>query len=81
MEVRESVWQWHANRCGSRIEVRRVVCELWWTKLTTYGVSASLEVVICQMHEKEMICPPGDGLENHVRCGGWIRQLYAEMIK
>ena len=55
------------------------MCELWWTELTIYSVSASLEAVICKLHATEMIRPLGDGLETHVRCGGWIRQLYVEI--
>ena len=51
-EVSESVRQWHANRCGSQTEVKRVVCELWWTDWTTCGVSASPETIICQMYVK-----------------------------
>ena len=43
--------------------------------LTTCDVSESPEVVICQMHAKEMIRPPDDGLTIHIRCGGWSRQL------
>ena len=54
------------------------MCESWWTDLTTCGVSASPEAIICQMHAKEMIRPPDDGPEIRIRCGGWIRQLYAK---
>ena len=73
------VRQRHANQGGFQTEVKRVMCELWWMELTTYDVSASLEAVICQMHAKEMIRPLGDGPDIHVRCGGWIRQLYVEI--
>ena len=69
------VWQRHTNRGGSRTEVKRVVCELWWMDLTTCGVSASLEAFICQMHAKEIICLPDDGLKIRIRCGGWSREL------
>ena len=48
------------------------MCELWWMDLTTCGVSAILEVVICQMHAKEMIRPPGGGPEARIRYSGWI---------
>ena len=72
-EARESVWQRHPNRGGSRTEVRRVMCELWWMDLTTCDVSASMEAVICLIHAKEMICPSGDGPDTHIRCSGWIR--------
>ena len=74
-EARESVRQRYANRGGSRTEVRRVVCELWWMDLTTCDVSASPETVICQMHAKEIIRLSDDGLKIHIRCGGWSRQL------
>ena len=46
--------------------------KLWWTKLTTYGVSASLEAVICQMYAKEMIGPSGGVLGTRIKFGGWI---------
>ena len=72
-KAHELVWQRHANRGGSQIEVRRVVCELRWTDLTTCDVSASTERVICQMHAKEMIRPSDDGPGIRIRCGGWIR--------
>ena len=49
--------------------------------MTTCDVSASLEAVICQIHEKEMICFPDDGPEIHIRCGGWSRRLYVTKIK
>ena len=55
------------------------MCELWWTDLTTCDVSASLEAFISRMHAKKMIRPSDDGRKTHVRCGGWIRQLYVEM--
>ena len=71
--------QRHANRGGSQTEVRRVVCELWWMGLTICDVSASLVVVICQMHAKEMIRPLDDGSGTCIRCGGRIRHLYAEV--
>ena len=51
------------------------MCDLRWTDLTTCDVSASSEVVICQMHAKEMIRLPDDGLEIRIRCGGQSRQL------
>ena len=50
----------------------RVVCELWWMDLTTCDVSASPEAVICQMHTKEMIRPPG---------GGAVDRLDSYMLK
>ena len=50
-EARDSMRQRHANRGGSWTEVRRAVCELWWMDLTTCGVSAIPEAVICQIHE------------------------------
>ena len=71
--------QRHASRGGSRTEVRRVVCELWWIELTICDVSASLVVVICQMHAKEMIPPLDDGPRTRIRCGGQIRQLDAKI--
>ena len=74
-EAHKSVRQRHANQGGSWIEVRRVVCELWWMDLTTCDVSASPKAVICQMHAKEMIYIPNDGMNIHIRCGGWSRQL------
>ena len=43
--------------------------------LTTCDVSASLEVVICQIHAREMIHISDDGLNTCIRCGGWSRQL------
>ena len=46
--------------------------------LTTCDMSASMDAVICQIHAKEMICSPSNGLEIRIRCGGWIRQLYAK---
>ena len=76
-EASELVRQRHANRCGSRTEVKRALCELWWMELTTCGVSASPEAVILKMHAKEMIRLPDDGPEIRIRCGGQIRQLYA----
>ena len=54
------------------------MCELWWIELTTCDVNASPEAFICQMHAKEMIFPPDNGLEICIRCNGWIRQLYAK---
>ena len=57
------------------------MCELWWMDLTTCDVSASLEAVICQIHAKEMICFMDDGLEVHIRCGGWSGQLYVTKNK
>ena len=51
------------------------MCELWWEDLTTCDVSASTEEVICEMHAKEMTRPPENGLEIHIRCGGWSRKL------
>ena len=41
----------------------------------TCDVSVSPEVVICQMHAKEMIRPLDDGPDIHIRCGGRRRQL------
>ena len=72
-EVCDSVQQRHANQSGSQIEVRTVVCELWWTDLITCDVSASPEAVICQMHAKEMIHPPDNDPGIRIRCGGRIR--------
>ena len=66
------------NRGGSRTEVKRVMCELWWMELNICDVSASLETIICQMHAKEMIRSLDDAPEICIRCGGWIRQLYAK---
>ena len=77
-EVRELVWQRHANRGGSQTKVRRVMCELWWMDLITCDVSASMEVVICQIHAKEMIRLLDDGLEIRIRCGGRSRRLYVK---
>ena len=57
------------------------MCELWWKDLTTCDVSASLEVVICQIHAKEMIHLPDDGLDICIRCGGRSRQLHVTKIK
>ena len=53
------------------------MCELWWMDLTTCDVSASLEVVICQIHAKEMIRLSDDGPEICIRCSGRSRWLYA----
>ena len=47
--------QRHANRGGSQIEVKRTMCELRWMELNTCDVSASLEVVICQIHVREIM--------------------------
>ena len=74
-EARKLVRQRHANRSGSQTEDKRVVCELWWMDLTTCDESTSLEVVICQIHAKEMICLPDDGLDICIRYGGRSRQL------
>ena len=62
-----------------QVQVRRAMSKLWWMDLTTCDVSASPVVVICQMHAKEMIRPLDDGPGTHIRCGGWIRQLYAKI--
>ena len=53
--------------------------ELWWMELTACDVSASLEVVICKIHAKEMIRPLDDGRGTRIRYGGQIRQLYAKI--
>ena len=71
--------QRHANQGGSQTKVRRAMCELWWTELTTCDVSVSLEAFICQIHAKEMIGPLDDGSKTSVRCDGKIRQLNVEM--
>ena len=55
------------------------MCELWWTELTTGDVSASPEVVICQIHAKEMICISDGGPDIYIRCGGQSRQLCVEI--
>ena len=81
VEARESVQQRHANRGGSRTEVRRAVCEFWWMNFTTCDVSAIPEEVICQIHAKEMIHLSEDSLEIHIRCGGQSRQLYVTKNK
>ena len=66
-EAHESVRQRHANQGGSQTEVRRFVCELRWTELTTCDVHASLEAVICQIHAREIIRIPENGLEIRIR--------------
>ena len=81
IHARDRSRQRHANQGGSRTEVKRVLCELWWMDWTTFNVSASLEIVICQMYVKEMIRSLGSGLGTRVSCDGRIRQLYAEIIK
>ena len=53
--------------------------ELWWMDLTTCDVSAIWKGVMCQIHAKEMISPPGGGLGTRIWCGGQIRQLYAKI--
>ena len=62
---------------GKRLGELCVSCGV--TNLTTCDVSASLEVFICQMHAKEMIRPMGNCMGTRIRCGGWIRQLYAKI--
>ena len=47
--------------------------------LTTCDVRASMEVVICQIHEKEMIHLPDDGPEIRIRCGGRSRYLFVKI--
>ena len=51
------------------------MCELWWIELTTCDVTTSSEVVICQIHAKEMIRLPDDGPNIYIRCGRRSRKL------
>ena len=69
-EARESIRQRYANRGGSRTEVRRAVCELRWMDLTTCDVSESTEVVICQIHVREIIHFLYNGPKIRIRCSG-----------
>ena len=49
---------------------RERVCVLRWTDLTTCDVNTSPEVVIFQMHAKEMIHSLDDHLKIHIRSSG-----------
>ena len=55
------------------------MCELWWMELTTCDVSASPEVVICQIHAKEIIHLLDNGPKICIRCGERSIQLYAKI--
>ena len=67
-EARKSGQHRHTNQGGSRIEVRRVVGELWWTHLTACDVSASLGALICQIHARKIKGFVDDGPDVRIRC-------------
>ena len=73
----------HGIRCGRGMQIevalgqrsRERVCVLRWTDLTTCDVSASLGVVLCQIHARKINHFVDNGPEVRVRCSGWSRQL------